>query len=377
MWISRRRQLPPELQHPKRGNLAGEPCQPRVVASAFSSARLPVPSSRRFIEIQPPVDNDDREPPPEGVLFLSVSGDRKRLERREHAQSLIASAECPMPQLGLLLEGAVVPERRRKTEAAMSAAARAIFGGEPTARQVEALRVALNTPDIALIQGPPGTGKTKTIAALEARLAELSKDADFSGQTLLTSYQHDAVENAASETLVFGLPAIKVGRKRGTTDDSDGFDRWRRERIDAVRADLAALPERPVSEVLRRVRSIAAAYVSSPGPCRRVPSVVAGHRRAPPVPFSRRAQRPHLGARPRTRRASATCDDATNDERTLALQAVRGLRVDATRSQTTGLGTPGGSRTAGVTRHARRRGGGILHDAAAWTRDDPPPFLST
>ena len=129
-----------------------------------------------------------------------------------------------MPQLGLLLEGSAVPERRRKTETALSAVVREVFGGDPTPRQIEAIRVALNTPDIALIQGPPGTGKTKTIAALQARLAELGEDGDLAGQTLLTSYQHDAVENAAARTLVFGLPAIKVGRKHGRTDDGDGFD---------------------------------------------------------------------------------------------------------------------------------------------------------
>jgi hypothetical protein len=165
--------------------------------------------------------------------------------------------------VGLLLEGSAVPERRRKAEAPLSAAVKEIFGDDPTPRQVEAIRVALNTPDIALIQGPPGTGKTKTIAALQARLAELGEDGDLAGQTLLTSYQHDAVENAAARTLVFGLPAIKVGRKHGRSDDGDGFDRWRRERVDAIRADLASLPERPVSEVLRKVRAMSAAYQAS------------------------------------------------------------------------------------------------------------------
>ena len=94
-----------------------------------------------------------------------------------------------MPQLGLLIEGKVVPERRRRGEKPMSAAAREAFGGEPTGRQIEALKVALNTPDIALVQGPPGTGKTRTIAALQARLSEIAEDTDgVSGRYLLTSY---------------------------------------------------------------------------------------------------------------------------------------------------------------------------------------------
>ncbi|HBQ12935.1 MAG TPA: hypothetical protein DEF51_17965, partial [Myxococcales bacterium] len=68
---------------------------------------------RLTLDLRLPAGNDeDRDPPPDtGVLFMSLGGDRTRLERRRKAQALIASAECPMPQLGLLIEGKVVPER--------------------------------------------------------------------------------------------------------------------------------------------------------------------------------------------------------------------------------------------------------------------------
>jgi len=174
---------------------------PRAFVGSFVGG-----DSGRYLDVLPTGDLDDREPPIPGVLFMSMSGDRRRLERRERAQASIALAECPMPQLGLLLEGSAVPERRRKTETALSAVVREVFGGDPTPRQIEAIRVALNTPDIALIQGPPGTGKTKTIAALQARLAELGEDGDLAGQTLLTSYQHDAVENAAAIRRLLPIP---------------------------------------------------------------------------------------------------------------------------------------------------------------------------
>ncbi|MEY2715035.1 MAG: hypothetical protein RIT24_1378 [Planctomycetota bacterium] len=343
----------------------------RIFVGSFSGAE----PQRRTIDLQPPIDSDDREPPESGVLFLSVSGDRKRLERREHAQSLIASAECPMPQLGLLLEGSAVPERRRKTEDALSVAARAVFGGEPTARQVEALRVALNTPDIALIQGPPGTGKTKTIAALEARLAELSED-ELAGQTLLTSYQHDAVENAASRTLVFGLPAIKVGRKRGTTDQSDGFDRWRRERADAVRADLSTLPERPVTEVLRKVRTLAAAYVASPLTAdeslrvvREVQDLCSSY--VPPTLNDR------LDVLRQELARSPQIDDAEDDDRALALKAVRALRTDPIAFGDDGPRNAGRAhlrlQRMGLYDEGKHR---VLSEAAEWTSEDAPAFLS-
>lgn len=368
---------PPELQQATDEPETVAEASPRALRSrifvgAFSGAE----PQRRTIDLQPPIDSDDREPPDSGVLFLSVSGDRKRLERREQAQSLIASAECPMPQLGLLLEGSAVPERRRRTEDALSMAAREVFGGEPTARQVEALRVALNTPDIALIQGPPGTGKTKTIAALEARLAELSED-DLAGQTLLTSYQHDAVENAASRTLVFGLPAIKVGRKRGTTDQSDGFDRWRRERADAVRAKLATLPERPVTEALRKVRTLAAAYVASPltadESLRVVRKVQELCRSYVPPSLNDRLE----VLRQELSRSPMQLGDADDDGRALALKAVRALRTEAAAFGDDGPRNAGRVlvrlKNVGVYDEAKHQ---VLSDAAEWTADDTPPFLA-
>lgn len=344
----------------------------RIFVGKFVSGDV----SRRCIELRPFQDSDDREPPPEGVLFLSVSGDRKRLDRREHAQSLIASAECPMPQLGLLLEGSAVPQRRGKSETPLSAAARAMFGGEPTARQIEALRVALNTPDIALIQGPPGTGKTRTIAALQARLAEIDDSAELAGQTLLTSYQHDAVENAAARTEVFGLPAIKVGRKRGTTDHSEGFDRWRRERIDEVRSDLSTLPERPISDVLRRIRSLAAAYLASPLAPGETLQVVrdvealAGSFLPPSLCDRLLALRQGLA------RSPVGASDVDDDERGLALRAVRSLRTDAI-----GFGDDGPRNAAKALRRLRTMGMqapeqfACLEQAASWSADGPPPFL--
>jgi hypothetical protein len=368
---------PKEIQEPTINDSAPskEPASnqaaPRVFVAAFSGADL----RSGTLDLQPPVDSEDREPPESGVLFLSVSGDRKRLDRREHAQSLIASAECPMPQLGLLIEGCAVPERRRKAENPLSRAAREVFGGEPTARQVEALRVALNTPDIALIQGPPGTGKTKTIAALEARLAELA-DEELAGQTLLTSYQHDAVENAASRTLVFGLPAIKVGKKRGTTDENDGFDRWRRETADAVRADLTKMPERPVTAVLRKVRAIAAAYVTSPlttdeslRVVREIQHLCHDHV-SPSLNDRIEIIRQELS------RLSGTFYEADDDGRSLALKAVRGLRTDGVSFSDDG---PRNAMRALLRLQHLSLYDQVAHktldDAANWVGDGEPAFL--
>ncbi len=343
---------------------------------AFVGSFVGGTAAGRYLDVLPTGDLDDREPPVPGVLFMSMSGDRKRLERRERAQASIALAECPMPQLGLLLEGSAVPERRRKAEAPLSAAVKDIFGDDPTPRQIEAIRVALNTPDIALIQGPPGTGKTKTIAALQARLAELGEDGDLAGQTLLTSYQHDAVENAAAKTLVFGLPAIKVGRKHGRSDDGDGFDRWRRERVDAIRADLASLPERPVSEVLRKVRAMSAAYQASRlGPAESAKMVreiedIARPYLSPSVMDRLLAIRQELSAQ------YGSMPNFESDDRELLLKAVRALRIDPI-----SFGDDGARNAARVMQRLERFGSlddnsrRLLSAAADWDADEPPGFL--
>lgn len=346
--------------------------RPRVFVGSFAGGD----AARGLIDVQPSGGLDDRAPPEPGAIFMSLSGDRKRLERRERAQASIALAECPMPQLGLLLEGSAVPERRRKAEAALSAAVREVFGSEPTPRQIEALRVALNTPDIALIQGPPGTGKTKTIAALQTRLAELTEEDELAGQTLLTSYQHDAVENAAARTLVFGLPALKIGRRQGQGDDGDGFDRWRRERIDAIRADLAGLPERPVSEVLRKVRSIAAAYQASHLGLEDALAVVSEIEDlvrayvAPATADRLVAIRQELS---QTRVGASVIDSS---DRELLVKAIRALRIDAQ-----GFGDDG-PRTASRLKLRLERASyadesdlELLTAASEWPEDTEPPFL--
>ena len=127
-----------------------------------------------------------------------------------------------------MIEGRPVPERQTGRRDPRKASVRAVFAS-PNDRQWLALDVALNTPDIALVQGPPGTGKTRVIAALQARLAENDEGVDpngLAGNTLLTSFQHDAVENAAAATRVMGLPAVKVGFRRGSAEVRDGVEIW-------------------------------------------------------------------------------------------------------------------------------------------------------
>ena len=156
----------------------------------------------------------------------SVFGDMMIQKRRDEAYLLISSNNSPIPQLAAILEGIRTPFVQRRKIKALTPKVKKEFGEfGPNFMQEEAIEIALNTPDIAIIQGPPGTGKTKVITALAIRLAEKAKEDNlpFEKEVLLTAFQHDAVENMASRTTVLGLPAIKFGKKNSSVDV---LDKW-------------------------------------------------------------------------------------------------------------------------------------------------------
>lgn len=168
--------------------------------------------------------------PPAGILVASTAGERAQIKRRNRARRDIRSGNAANPQLGLLLEqgGRVTSLRSPQRIKPLTAFVRQkVFRNPPTPRQVQAVDVALNTPDIALIQGPPGTGKTTVIAAILERLNELDARSGSSGrgQVLLTGFQHDAVENMINRISLNSLPVPKFGRRPGAGDDPNLFEK--------------------------------------------------------------------------------------------------------------------------------------------------------
>jgi len=177
---------------------------------------------------------DNRTFPP-GKASLSLVGNMLQIMRREGARERIANCESSNPALGLLIEGkkpnAVLKAKKQIPIEPLSAFVKEkLFADrEPRERQKEAIRIALNTPDIALIQGPPGTGKTTVITAIVERLNEMSdKRKDSQGQVLLTSFQHDAVRNVIERLRINSLPTPKYGRQ-GSEDLSQerAVEQWR------------------------------------------------------------------------------------------------------------------------------------------------------
>lgn len=223
--------------------------------------------------------DEDVAPPEVGFLVVSLQGDKKRLERRSFAEQAIREARCPMPQLGLLLEGRdIQPARYGMIEPMTSTVRQKVFGSRsPTPTQEAAIRVALNTPDIALIQGPPGTGKTTVIVAIVERLQEIwDTSGGVQGRLLLSGFQHDAVENAIQRMSVNGLPAIKFGNRPNSADD-DRVDtiigRWSQERSAEIRKNL---PPRPASGLQRKVSTVKQSYLMAPGTVEQTAAMLKG-----------------------------------------------------------------------------------------------------
>jgi hypothetical protein len=218
-----------------------------------------------LVELTPMNPGRTATPPASGILQLSRQGNETMLKRRRRALEKIRASNTPMRQLGLLLENLTAPSARRKRIDPHSARVERVVGGTLTEQQRRALDVALNTPDIAVIQGPPGTGKTRVIAALQQRLAEeANQSARLTGRVLLTSFQHEAVENAIASAQVFGLPAIKIGESRRARVTARPMEVWRTQQVNRVQSSLQAMGFE-VADVHRRVRILARAYSTRPG----------------------------------------------------------------------------------------------------------------
>ncbi|MDB4542831.1 AAA domain-containing protein [bacterium] len=185
-------------------------------------------------------------------IVWSPLGDQTQIERRMRARSAILSGRSANPLLGLIIEeNGEIPEVQRVTKIKpLSPLVKTkIFEHPPNVKQVEAINIALNTPDIALIQGPPGTGKTTVITAILERLNEVyDKSSSVRGQVLVSGFQHDAVENIVSRLSVNALPAVKFGRKSSGSNFTEDvvttkMSIWCQEIADKVRKQSPQLQE--------------------------------------------------------------------------------------------------------------------------------------
>ncbi|MCD2514713.1 AAA domain-containing protein [Massilia sp. G4R7] len=211
----------------------------------------------------------------DAYLVLSMTGDLEQIKSRRTARERILAGRSANPMLGLLIERdgklprATRPPRIEPLSPDPAQRAK-VFRKPPTERQLAAIELALNTPDIMVIQGPPGTGKTTVITAIIERLNEVrDKRAPAKGQVLLTAHQHDAVDNVLSRLKIDGRPAIKFGTRRGADADAApaSVDGW----SDAVMAALrAAHPALRQSELQLELARQASSYLAAPSLARAV-----------------------------------------------------------------------------------------------------------
>lgn len=182
-----------------------------------------------------------------GILTVNVKGDEAVQKRREFASKLLNNHDSlVLVNLRLAIEGqvkAMLPKPRKLKP--LSDRTRAFikerFGiDDLTADQKEAVDIAINTPDIAVIQGPPGTGKSTVVAVICQRLIELAESDDQLDKVILASaFQNDTVEHIASKIETFGLPTIKVGKDIQGVRAEDGFIARMQRAIDTTLQSLS------------------------------------------------------------------------------------------------------------------------------------------
>ena len=183
--------------------------------------------------------------PSQGYLFVSVVGDAVRLSRREKAKADIITRQSPINNLSMIIDQGVGTDLQSKHEAPITGMLlRKFEGREFNEEQRKAIEVAINTPDIALILGPPGTGKTTVIKAIIARYEEYYKKHNDKNvpKILVTSFQHEAVENVIVDMEGNGLPPERKGGKRdGNDKKSISIRAWRDKMDDFIGEEIKEL----------------------------------------------------------------------------------------------------------------------------------------
>ncbi|MCR4417759.1 MAG: AAA domain-containing protein [Ignavibacteria bacterium] len=161
--------------------------------------------------------------PEKGNFIISIFGDEVIKKRRERALKILLDDNRFITRnLLLAIENQTnAMQYKSRNEKAITERTKKFLKeklgiNNLTPNQIEAVHIAINTPDLAIIQGPPGTGKTTVVAAICERLleiAEKSNNKDNSKLILLSAFQNDTVEHIASKIFTRGLPTIKVGKE--------------------------------------------------------------------------------------------------------------------------------------------------------------------
>lgn len=169
--------------------------------------------------------------PDSGSLTLYTAGDRFIIARRDVARERMIKHQSPIKSIVALIEagasGYELPSDWGNHKAVNDKLKKNFKKAvDLNPEQIEALDIAINTPDIAIIQGPPGTGKTTVIKAICERFREIFEEEECkqreldenhilrSPKILISSFQNEAVDNAISTPLPGDIPAYRKTAKR-------------------------------------------------------------------------------------------------------------------------------------------------------------------
>lgn len=197
-----------------------------------------------------------------GVLTVNVKGDEAVQRRREFAlKQLNNHSSLVLLNLHFAIEGQAAkmfskPRKHKPLSDSTRKFIKERFGiDELTDDQKEAVDVAINTPDIAVIQGPPGTGKSTVVAVICHRLIELAEKGEPLDKVILASaFQNDTVEHIASKIETFGLPTIKVGKDIQGVRAEDGYIAKMQRSIDTALQSLS--PNSKVNRISKKLNEL-------------------------------------------------------------------------------------------------------------------------
>lgn len=200
-------------------------------------------------------------------ISLDLGGDEQRIKRRNQARNRMQDGESANPRMAKVLEGqsnSAVEQREFLSSWDLQEVVESAFSQNATESQKEAVRIALNTPDIAVIQGPPGTGKTTVITAImEGLNRELTRARRKPGEILVTSYQHDAVKNVLDRVQINSLPGVKYLGTQQETEENNAMETWVKDWAEKFQKKHPSLGETEKQEQLERIYGQYFRYPSS------------------------------------------------------------------------------------------------------------------
>lgn len=163
----------------------------------------------------------------EGYLYVSDNSLNTEQARRKRVLSIIESKKNESSNIIMKLSASDVVDTELGTtfNPTNGEVLKKMFGNPNVVLKEnyrEAMSIAINTPDIALIQGPPGTGKTTLIKGVITRLNMMNKNY----RILVSSEQHEALFNVVDKLSQNKFIPPFVSSKRHDKDNDDDDERF-------------------------------------------------------------------------------------------------------------------------------------------------------